>query len=85
MLCKGRCQEAYENVLDPELIFVPTELRYFIEYEKELFEGRCIQAAKKRASKKDSFLPNRNIICIREARRDSYPMMTLGVSIGRYI
>lgn len=45
LLCKGRCQEAYENVLDPGLIFVPTDLRYFIEYEKEMFEGPYTQAA----------------------------------------
>jgi hypothetical protein len=42
LLCKSRCQEAYENVLDPGLTFVPTDLRYFIEYEKETFEGGWI-------------------------------------------
>lgn len=43
-LC-GVCRAAFGDSMNPSFFFVPSDLEFFISYEKQNFEWRCTQAA----------------------------------------
>jgi hypothetical protein len=43
LLCPG-CHSAFDNLFDPGIIILPSDLQYFIDHEKRDFEKRCQQA-----------------------------------------